>query len=102
MTLLATAPKGHLNHSNNPTYKKSGSAEIGFVTGSGTHYSEASYKINNVVTSSHTSASFEKVTYISKINIYDDKDNLVGIASMAKPVKKTEDKEYIFKLKLDI
>ena len=102
MTLLATAPKGHLNHSNNPTYKKSGSASTGFVTGSSAYYSEAPYKINNVVTSSHTSASFEKVTYLSKINIYDDKDNLIGVASMARPVKKTEDKEYIFKLKLDI
>jgi len=102
LTMLAKAPKGHLNHSNNPTYKKKTAPENTIaVTGSGLYY-EPSSKIANVVTSSYTSASFEKVTYISKIKVYDDNYNLIGVATMAKPIKKTEDKEYIFKLKLDI
>jgi len=103
MTLLAKAPRGHLNHSNNPTYKsKTAPENTTATTGSGNFYYESSSKIKNIVTSSHTSASFEKTTYISKIKVYDEYQNLIGIATMAKPIKKTEDKEYIFKLKLDI
>ncbi len=103
LTLLAKAPKGHLNHSNNPTYRSKNQPENTVSTKGGTDlYYESSSKIVNIVTSSYTSASFEKTTYISKIKIYDDNHNLIGIATMAKPIKKTEDKEYIFKLKLDI
>ena len=46
--------------------------------------------------------SFEKTTYISKIGIYDEDRNLIGLASLAKPVKKTQDRDFTFKLKLDI
>ena len=45
---------------------------------------------------------FQKETYISKVAIYDDDKNLIGIAKVATPVRKTEDRQYIFKLKLDI
>jgi hypothetical protein len=40
--------------------------------------------------------------YISKVAIYDDKKNLIGIATMANPVLKQEDQDYTFKLRLDI
>ena len=43
----------------------------------------------------------EKQTYISQIGLYDDDRNLLGIAKLATPVKKTEDREFTFKLKLD-
>ena len=46
--------------------------------------------------------SFKKQTYISKVGIYDDQRRLIGIAKLANPVRKTEDREYTFKLKLDI
>ena len=46
-------------------------------------------------------SSFRKQTYISKIGIYDERRNLIGIAKLATPVKKTEDRDYTFKLKLD-
>ena len=102
MTMLAKAPKGHLNHSSNPTYSDKNKLITPQISTSKHVYHEASKEIVNIVTSSHTSASFEKVTYISKIKVYDNNHNLIGIATMAKPIKKTEDKEYIFKLKLDI
>lgn len=45
--------------------------------------------------------SFEKITYISKIGIYDEDKNLIGIAKLATPVKKTESRQYTFKMKVD-
>ena len=43
-----------------------------------------------------------KTTYITKINIYDENRNLLGVAKLAKPVKKLEDRDLTFKLKLDL
>ena len=59
--------------------------------------------IKNIVSSSHPhfSESFKKQTYISQIGLFDDDKNLVAIAKLATPVKKTEDREFTFKLKLD-
>ena len=48
------------------------------------------------------SASFDKVTYISKVHIYDEDGNLIAITSMAKPIKKTLEDEFTFKMKLDL
>ena len=47
------------------------------------------------------SANFEKETYITRIGLYDKEKNLIGIASLANPVRKTENREYTFKLKID-
>ena len=101
MTMFAHARKGHLNHSNNPTYRAS--TKIGAeVTGSGDSFVESSYAINNIVSASYASASFDKVTYISKVHIYDEDGNLIAITSLAKPVKKTLEDEYTFKMKIDL
>ena len=43
-----------------------------------------------------------KRLHISSVAIYDENRNLIGIAKLATPVKKTEDIEYTFKMKLDI
>ena len=61
-------------------------------------------KIKNIVTSSYRdhTASFQPVTYISKVGIYDENKNLIAVASLANPVRKLEDRSYTFKLKLDI
>jgi hypothetical protein len=60
--------------------------------------------IKNIVSSSYANhtASFRKQTYISKIGVYDENKNLIAIAKLATPVKKTEDRDLTFKLKLDI
>jgi len=39
---------------------------------------------------------------LSQIAIYDENKNIIAIAKMATPVRKTEDRDYTFKLKLDI
>ena len=56
---------------------------------------------SNIPSYSTNSASFKKQTYISKIGIYDEQKNLIAIAKLAKPIKKTEQDAYTFKLKLD-
>lgn len=101
MTMFAHARKGHLNHSNNPTYRDLTFARS-FTTGSGRTYLEGDSPIANVVSASYVSASFEKTTYISKVHIYDEDGNLIAITSMAKPVKKTLNDEFTFKMKLDL
>jgi len=103
ITMNAHASKGELNFSNNPTYIRSGSASS-YSTGS-TSYAENKFvEVKNIVSSSHVgySASFAKQTYISKIGIYDEKENLIAIAKMATPVRKREGDEFTFRLKLDI
>ena len=67
-------------------------------------YLEEPRKIKNIVYSQFTDVEpdFVKTTYISKVAIYDEDKNLIGIAKVATPVRKTEEKQYTFKLKLDI
>lgn len=101
MTMFAHAKKGHLNHSNNPTYRDLEFTRS-YVTGSSLVYSDGYSPIANVVSASYLSASFEKTTYISKIHIYDEDGNLIAITSMAKPIKKTLNDEFTFKMKLDL
>jgi hypothetical protein len=102
MTMFANAPKGMINHSNNPTYVKYGQASQ--ITGSGNYIEDPSSEIQNIVSSSFhdVEPTFDKETYISKVGIYDDDMNLLAIAKIATPVKKTEERSLTFKLKLDI
>jgi len=102
LTMLAHAPYGDLNHSNNPTFFDSSlvpNIESGLL-----QYLEQPKKIKNIVYSQHTDVEpeFVKTTYISKVAIYDEDKNLIGIAKVATPVRKTEEKQYTFKLKIDI
>ena len=101
MTMFAHARKGHLNHSNNPTYKDLTFTPV-HTTGSGKVFIEGDSKLVNVVSASYVSSSFDKTTYISKVHIYDEDGNLIAITSMAKPVKKTLTDEFTFKMKLDL
>lgn len=101
LTMFAHAKKGHLNHSNNPTYRDLSVDKIN-TTGSGLTFVEGTTALANVVSASYVSASFEKTTYISKVHIYDEDGNLIAITSMAKPIKKTLTDEFTFKMKLDL
>ena len=103
-TFTVTIPleKNTANHSNNLTYLESGSyshieAENYFKENSLT-------KIKNITKSPFNSAiaNQEKETYITKIGLYDESKKLIGIASLANPVRKTENREFLFKIKVDI
>lgn len=105
ITMMAHAEKGELNFSNNPTY-----IDYSQTTASGPSINALSYtensslliKNNKQYPYDNYSGEIEKETYISKIAIYDEQKNLIAIAKLAKPIKKTENRELTFKLKLDI
>jgi len=102
-TIFISADKNKLNHSNNSTHVTSGSYSLIANTSS-------SFKENTFVEIKKTnkspfisgSAEFEKQTFITKIGVYDEEKKLIGIASLANPIRKTENREFLFKLKLDI
>ena len=105
ITMLAHARKGELNHSNNPTYLTYGQSNANIRGNIGTVYEEnKDLTIANTVQSPHSDfeAPLEKQTWISKIGIYDENNNLIAIAKLANPVRKTEGRDFTFKLKLDI
>ena len=105
VTMLAHANRGELNHSNNRTYNEYHSNMSASTALTGTFmYSERSMDIKKIHSSSYAdpTGSLQKTTYITKVGIYDRKKKLIGIASVAKPIKKTEDRDLTFKLKLDI
>jgi len=102
-TMFAHAPRAELNYSSNPTYLKYGSSSYAVTTGTLQYSQYNQVPIKNVVSGAWAdpTAPFSKVTYISKIGIYDDDKNLIGIAKLANPVRKREKDEFTFKLKLD-
>ena len=104
MTMMAHAYKGQLNNSSNPTFIRGGQSGSHSASFSSNFYSEKTkLGIKNIVSSSYDvpSASFAKETYISSIGIYDKDKNLIGMAKLANPVRKTEDRGFTFKMKLD-
>ena len=107
VTMFAHAKKGMLNYSNNPTYVKfeqTNTTSKTYATGSSYFVEDSQIELKNTISSSYAdpTASFAKQTFISKIGIYDEDKNLIAIASLATPVKKTEERDLTFKLKYDI
>lgn len=101
VTMLARAEKGELNFSTNPTFIQNGKNIDGSVTA--TSFSENGGDIKNITKSNYTGydEEYENTVYISEIGIYDKYKNLIGVATLANPVKKTELQDYLFKLRLD-
>ena len=103
MTMFAKAPSLELNHSNNPTFVAAGQTMVA-ATGSQFFSQNSKLAIKNIVSGNYTevTSSFQKETYISEIALYDDSKRIIGFAKLATPVKKTEERDLTFKLKLDI
>ena len=103
ITMMATAPRNDLVHSNNSTYAASSSNTVSTAS-AGVFEENQQAAIKNIVSSSFPSyeEAFVKTTYISKIAIYDEQKKVIGVAKLANPVKKTANREFTFKLKLDI
>ena len=103
ITMFAHAPKGELNHSNNATFLEHGN-DLMMLTGSDEYRENKFLKVKNTVSSSYDNhnAAFKKQTFISSIKIYDENHECIAIAKLARPIKKTEERGYTFKLKLDI
>lgn len=102
-TIFVHANKNTLNHSNNNTHLVSGSYSI--VSNTSSSFKENSFieiKKTNKSPFVSGSAEFEKQTFITKIGLYDEEKKLIGVATLANPIRKTENREFLFKLKLDI
>jgi hypothetical protein len=105
VTMFANLKKGQQNWSNNPTFISSSQESLIIAPVTGTYrYYERELELKNVVSSSYTSVtgSFEKTTYITKVGIYDKHKRLIAIASLANPLKKTNDRDLTIKLAIDI
>jgi hypothetical protein len=104
MTMMAKAPVSEINHSNNPTYLKNADNSLQNVSRNVYQYVEGPRPVKNIVSASYSDIDppMKKETYISKIALYDKDKNLIGFAKLATPIRKTEDREFIFKLKLDL
>lgn len=77
------APIGQLNASTNPTYYR-------VLTGTNApHRNEKEVVIPN------------QTTYITTIGLYNDDYKLVGLAKLAQPIKKEEQQDILFRLRLD-
>ena len=103
LTMFAHARKGEVNYSNNPTFLKYNQALTESVTDR-VYEENSSREIFNTVSSSYTGydADFERQVYVSRVAIYDENKNLLGIATLSDPVLKKEDEDLSFKIKLDI
>jgi len=103
--MFANARRGEINYSNNPTFLTyTASVTSSFFTSSEAYVEDPNRQVINFVSSSHPdySASFKRQVYISKVGIYDENKNLIGVATMSNPVRKAEDQDLTFKLKIDI
>ena len=99
MMIYAYADKGELNHSNNPTAYSTQS----YQTSSNQFVENAASYVNTIKSDfTNTSESFEKQTFIDSIGLYDENKNLIAVAKLAKPIRKSEEREFAFKLKLDL
>jgi len=105
LTMFANARRGEANFSNNPTYlSHTASTTSSFTTSSYAYVENPGRLVYSFASSSAMdhSASYKREVYISRVGIYDENKNLIGVATMADPVRKAEDEDLTFKLKLDI
>ena len=103
VTMFAHARRGEANFSNNPTYLQYSQSQIQ-LTSSQVYEENPNRLIANTVSSSFTdySSSFKRQVYISRVGIYDENKNLIGIATLSNPILKEEDQDFAFKIRLDI
>ena len=102
--MFAHAPEGQLNASMNPTFFTQGQQYDANDLSSSAFVEPDKVNIKNTMQSAFcsSSAQMEKQVFISKIGIYDQDRNLIGIAKLANPVRKQQSQGFTFKLKLDI
>ena len=76
MSLSILCPKGHVNSSSNPSFKK-------------------------LKPTDYLSEHNDEFVYITSINLHDDNLNVIARANLAQPVLKRNTDHYLFKVKLD-
>ena len=102
-TMFAKARRGEANYSNNPTYIAKNQR---YIEKSSSHAFEENPNrvVKNINSSSFATHNedYERQVYISRIGIFDENKNLIGVATLSNPVLKKEDEDLTFKIKLDI
>ena len=103
LTMFAHAAQGKANFSNNPTFITHNQTKLS-TTSSAVFEENAERTIKNTVSSSFEGyeAPFQRQVYISRVAVYDENKNLIGVATLANPVLKKETQDISFKIKLDI
>lgn len=103
ITMFTHAVAGELNHSNNPTYIQF-SQSLNPFTGSNFYKEPEKLIIKNTISGafSDLTESFQKQTFVSKVKIYDEDMNCIGIAKVSNPLNKKINRDVSFKLKIDI
>ncbi len=104
LTMLAQAPLGMVNYSNNPTsIGYNYSQAVTSSSGSLSYIESDEREVKNIVSSSFADPppDFKKTVYINQVGIYDENRNLIAIAKLANPVRKRDQDDFTFKLKLD-
>tara|TARA_R100000808_G_C2151761_1_gene160920 strand:+ start:3140 stop:4366 length:1227 start_codon:yes stop_codon:yes gene_type:complete len=103
VTMLAKAKRGEVNYSNNPTFLKYGQTRT-YASSSQIFEEPTDVEIKNCVSSSFNDyeVPFKRQVYISRVGIYDENKNLIGMATLANPVLKESGRDLAFKIKVDI
>lgn len=101
LTMYAYTELGKDNYSNNPTFTSVTSSVPPAIKATSFRESQVeNKKVNKSVYADHEE-SYQSNVYITKIGIYDKYKNLIAIATLANPVKKTEKRDFMFKLGID-
>tara|TARA_Y100001980_G_C14536692_1_gene313513 strand:- start:917 stop:1918 length:1002 start_codon:yes stop_codon:yes gene_type:complete len=100
LTMMAHSEKNEENFSTNPTFLESSSVKS---QSSERMYLAPRRRIKNINKSdfANHSASFESNTFITKVGIYDEDQNLIAVASLANPIKKRRERDYMIKMRMD-
>lgn len=101
LTMYMYSEHGEHNYSHNPTFLENSRINDADYSSDAFYQKKATIKKINKSPYKDHQEKFENTTYISKIGIYDDNNNLIAIASLANPVKKTEKRDFMFKIGLD-
>jgi len=101
LTMYTYAKEGEYNLSSNPTFLESSTKDKYNFSSSFLVEEKRNIKKTNKSPYSDHEEEFENVTYISKVGIYDKDKNLIAIATLANPIKKTEKREFMIKIGID-
>lgn len=72
------------------------------VTNNPSYYTLNNNKYNNRVVKEHLRKSNTEFVYITTIGLYNDNGDLLAVAKLSKPIKKTNADELVIKVKIDI
>jgi hypothetical protein len=102
LTMFAHAEQGVNNFSTNLTSVEYATRPLGSLDAKSFKIGRSRFK--NVVKSEFSThqEEYQSEVYISKIGIYDSRKNLLGYVTLANPIRKTEKRDYTFKIKLDV